>query len=141
MADDFCLGSSAPYGASPSIVRTPALAKLAESGMTFDQAYVTASVCSPTRYTMLTGRYSWRSRLKFGVINNSDPLLIEPDRPTIASFLSDLGYQTGHFGKWHLGYKKEKFKNLLGDISPGPNDIGFDYHFGVPNNMDDLHKV
>jgi len=141
MADDFGLGSCEPYGANTAVVRTPALARLAASGMTFDQGYVTASVCSPSRYTMLTGRYSWRTRMKFGVINNNDPLLIEPDRPTIASFLRDLGYQTGHFGKWHLGYKNEKFRDLLGDISPGPNDVGFDYHFGVPNNMDDLHKI
>ena len=141
MADDFGLGSSTPYGANPDLVRTPAISRLSDAGLTFDNAYVTASVCSPTRYTMLTGRYSWRTRMKFGVVNPMDPALIDPGTPTIASWLQASGYQTSHFGKWHLGYKSETFKNLLGDIHPGPNDVGFDYHFGVPNNFDDLHKV
>ncbi len=141
MADDFGYGSSTPYGADPDLVRTPAISRLSDSGLTFDNAYVTASVCSPTRYTMLTGRYSWRTRMKFGVVNPMDPALIDPATPTIASWLKDAGYQTSHFGKWHLGYKAETFKNLLGDIYPCPNDVGFDYHFGVPNNFDDLHKV
>lgn len=141
MADDFGLGSCGPYGANPDLVRTPAIDRLAASGLTFDDAYVTASVCSPTRYTMLTGRYSWRTRLQFGVINPMDPALIDPGTPTIASFLKENGYRTSHFGKWHLGYKEKTFKNLLGDLSPAPPDLGFDYHFGVPNNFDDTHKV
>lgn len=141
MADDFGFGSSTPYGANPDLVRTPAISRLSDSGLTFDNAYVTASVCSPTRYTMLTGRYSWRTRMKFAVVNPMDPALIDPGTPTIASWLKQAGYQTSHFGKWHLGYKAETFENLLGDIYPGPNDVGFDYHFGVPNNFDDLHKV
>lgn len=141
MADDLGLGSTGPYGAPPHLVRTPHINRLAASGLAFDRAYVTASVCSPTRYGMLTGRYSWRTRLQFGVINSMDALLIDPGTPTLASWLQEHGYQTAHFGKWHLGYKAETFENLLGRISPGPNDVGFDYHFGVPNNMDDVHKV
>jgi arylsulfatase A len=141
MADDLGWGSTGPYGANPELVKTPNIDRLARQGMTFSQASTTASVCSPTRYAMLTGRYSWRTSLKFGVVNTLDPLLIDPETPTIGSWLQGKGYQTAHFGKWHLGYKEKQFKNLLGELRPGPNDVGFHYHFGVPNNMDDLHKV
>lgn len=141
LADDLGYGSITPYGANETLVRTPALSRLADSGVQFSQAYVTASVCSPTRYGLLTGRYSWRGRLQHGVVNAYDPLLIEPETETIAEWLQERGYETAHFGKWHLGYKDQPFRDLLGDLSPGPNDVGFDYHFGVPNNMDDLHKV
>lgn len=141
MADDLGWGSTGPYGANPELIETPFIDVLAEKGVTFDNASTTASVCSPTRYAMLTGQYSWRTRLKSGVVNSFDPLLIDPATPTIGSWLQELGYQTAQVGKWHLGYHAERFKNLLGEIRPGPNDVGFDYHFGVPNNMDDLHKV
>ena len=141
VCDDLGWGSTSPYGADPKLIRTPNVTKLSQTGVTFDNASTTASVCSPTRYAMLTGRYSWRTHLKSGVVNSFDPLLIDPSTPTLGGFLQERGYNTAHFGKWHLGYKKERFKNLLGDISPGPNDVGFDYHFGVPSNMDDIHKI
>ncbi|MFM7182619.1 MAG: sulfatase family protein [Verrucomicrobiales bacterium] len=141
MCDDLGWGSTTPYGANPKLIRTPNVSKLAQAGVIFDNASTTASVCSPTRYAMLTGRYAWRTRLKSGVVNSFDPLLIDPSTPTLGGFLQERGYDTAHIGKWHLGYKRERFKNLLGDISPGPNDVGFDYHFGIPNNMDDIHKV
>lgn len=141
LADDLGYGSVTPYGADPRLVRTPAIQRLADSGVSFTQAYATASVCSPTRYGLLTGRYSWRGRLQYGVVNAYDPLLIEPHLETLPSWLQKRGYKTAHVGKWHLGYTSQRMKNLLGDLSPGPNDVGFDYHFGVPNNMDDIHKV
>ena len=141
LADDLGYGSINPYGAPTELVKTPALTRLAESGARYTQGYATASVCSPTRYSLLTGRYSWRGRLQHGVVNARDPLLIEPQTETIAEWLKERGYQTAHFGKWHLGYRDKPFKNLLGDIRPGPNDVGFDTHFGVPNNMDDFHKI
>lgn len=141
MVDDMGWGSVNSYGADPALVQTPQIDRLAEMGIAFDNASTTASVCTPTRYTMLTGRYSWRTHLKSGVVNSKDPLLIDPATPTIGGWLQKRGYQTAQIGKWHLGYKDKPFKNLLGDISPGPNDVGFDYHFGVPNNMDDVHKI
>jgi len=141
IVDDMGWGSVNSYGADAALVQTPHIDKLAERGVAFDNASATASVCTPTRYTMLTGQYSWRTDLKAGVVNSKDPLLIDPATPTIGSWLQQRGYETAHIGKWHLGYKSKPFKNLLGEISPGPNDVGFDYHFGVPNNMDDIHKV
>lgn len=141
LADDLGYGSSNPYGAPSDLIKTPALSRLAETGARYTEAYATASVCSPTRYSLLTGRYSWRGRLQHGVVNAHDPLLIERDTETIGEWLQARGYQTAHIGKWHLGYKDTPSGNLLGDLRPGPNEVGFDYHFGVPNNMDDLHKV
>lgn len=141
LADDLGYGSSNPYGASSNLIRTPALSRLADNGARYTQAYATASVCSPTRYSLLTGRYSWRGRLQHSVVHAHDPLLIEPETETVGEWLQARGYQTAHIGKWHLGYKDTPSGNLLGDLRPGPNEVGFDYHFGVPNNMDDLHKV
>ncbi|MBK1876485.1 sulfatase family protein [Pelagicoccus mobilis] len=141
LADDFGYGSVGAYGADPAMVRTPNLDELAEEGMRFDNAYTTGSVCSPTRYAMLTSQYSWRTYMKSAVVNPGDPMLLKPGQLTIASWLKERGYQTSHFGKWHLGYGDKKGSTLLDSMHTGPNKVGFDYHFGVPNNMDDLHKV
>ena len=141
VADDFGRGSINALGADEKFVKTPHLNKLVESGINFTNAFTTASVCTPTRYAMLTGQYSWRTNLKKGVVNNSDPLLISTKTETIGKMLQKQGYRTAAVGKWHLGYKSKQFKDLLGTIKPGPIDVGFNYHFGVPNNLDDLHKV
>ena len=86
-----------------SKIPTPNLNRLADQGVTFTDAHTPSAVCTPTRYGLLTGRYCWRSRLKSGVLNGYGTPLIEPDRPTIASFLKAHGYHTGIVGKWHLG--------------------------------------
>ena len=141
MADDLGYGSINGMGASKNHINTPNLNSLMSEGLSFTNAFTTASVCSPTRYGVLTGRYSWRTQLKSGVVNSYDPMLISSDTMTIGQYLQNSGYRTAAVGKWHLGYKGKKFQNLLGKISPGPNDVGFNYHFGVPNNYDDIHKV
>ena len=141
MADDLGYGSINANGAAKKFVRTPNINRLANDGINFSNAFATASVCSPTRYAMLTGEYSWRTGLKKGVVNSKGSMLIKPGKVTVASWFKNKGYDTAHVGKWHLGYTSKPFKNLLGKLSPGPNDIGFDYHFAVPNNLDDIHKV
>ena len=141
LADDLGWGSVTAYGADESLIRTPHIDRLAAEGTRFTNAYTTGSVCSPTRYALLTGRYSWRTAMKRGVINTNGSLLIDPRTPTVASWLQEQGYQTAQIGKWHLGYRAEQKKDLRGALTPGPNNVGFDYHFAVPNNMDDLHKV
>jgi arylsulfatase A len=141
LANDLGYGSINLYGADQALVSTPNLNKLAKEGVRFTRGFTTGSVCSPTRYGLLTGRYSWRTRLKKGVINSNDGMLIDAYTETIASWLREYGYHSAAIGKWHLGYLSSRFKNLLGKISPGPLDVGFDYHFGGPNNMDDLHKI
>ena len=103
MADDFGVGSINAYGAPEELVKTPNLNKLAESGMRFTNANTPASICSPTRYALLTGRYAWRGPLPFGVVNVFDPLVVETDRMTLPKYLQGMGYATAQIGKWHLG--------------------------------------
>ncbi|VGO13937.1 Arylsulfatase [Pontiella desulfatans] len=144
LADDLGTGCLNAYGADEQLVRTPRLNQLAKDGLLFTEAYAPGSVCTPTRYAMLTGRYAWRGRLKSGVVNPGDPLLIEEGRRTVAMMLQEQGYRTAHIGKWHLGYTRQnKVHNYaaLESISPGPNDVGFHYHFGLPNNLDDFARV
>ncbi len=141
LADDFGYGSTNAYGAPESLIKTPHINKLAKEGIQFTNAFTTGSVCTPTRYAMMTGEYSWRTRLKKGVVNSNDPALIDVNKKTLAKYMQSLGYKTAQAGKWHLGFKEKKFDNLLGKIYPGPNDYGFDYTFALPNNLDDIHKV
>jgi arylsulfatase A len=144
LADDFGYGSSNCYGAPKSLIRTPNMNRLAEEGMLFTDANTPGSVCSPTRYALLTGRYAWRGKLKYGVLQPPEgPLLIEEELLTLPSYLQQHGYNTAHIGKWHLGYTNNANTEDLSaqPLTPGPNTIGFDYHFGVPNNIDWLPKV
>jgi arylsulfatase A len=144
LADDLGYGSVNIYGAPDSLIRTPHINRLAEEGMRFTDANTPGSVCSPTRYALLTGRYAWRGRLKYGVLNPPEgALLIEEDLMTLPSYLQDQGYKTAHIGKWHLGYTNmENVDDLSAQpLTPGPRSIGFDYHFAVPNNIDWLPKV
>jgi arylsulfatase A len=142
LADDLGYGSINNYGAPEHLLKTPHLNQLAAAGVQIDNAYTPASVCTPTRYAMLAGEYSWRSRLKKGVITKTDYTLLDWNRVSLAKWMQRQGYATAHVGKWHLGYKGNgPVLNLLGDLSPGPNGVGFDYHFGVPSNLEDIHKV
>ena len=140
LADDLGYGSLNSYGADESHIRTPNIDQLAKAGRRFTDANTPSSVCSPTRYGLLTGRYDWRTNQKHGVINTTDPLHIEPSRSTIGSLLKSVGYRTAAIGKWHLGYRKEKH-DFTKPLSPGPLDIGFDYHFAVPQNHGDASGV
>lgn len=141
LADDLGYGSVGCYGADPKLVRTPHIDRLATEGMRFTDASTPSSVCTPTRYGLLTGRYCWRSRLKVGVSNVFDPLLIEPDRPNLARLLKSKGYATAVVGKWHLGYGTDKRVDYTGILKPGPLELGFDYQFAVPQNNGDMTGV
>jgi arylsulfatase A-like enzyme len=146
LADDYGYGSAGCYGADPKLIRTPAIDRLAAEGRRFTDGNTTSSVCSPTRYSLLTGRYCWRTTLTHEVLGTFSPLHIEPGRVNLASLLKAKGYATAAVGKWHLGYGKEnedpKWRtDYKAELSPGPLDIGFDYHFGVPSNHGDLTGV
>jgi len=126
-------------------IPTPTLDKLASQGVIFTDAHSGSAVCSPTRYGIMTGRYSWRSTLKSGVLYTNSPPLIPTDRLTVASLLKQRGYRTACIGKWHLGMgfkttdgevQRVKNLNFTEPIEGGPNALGFDYYFGIPASLD-----
>ncbi|MCX7887501.1 MAG: arylsulfatase, partial [Verrucomicrobiae bacterium] len=146
LSDDYGYGSAGCYGADPKLVRTPAIDRLAREGRRFTDGNTTSSVCTPTRYSLLTGRYCWRTSLTHEVLGTFSPLHIEPTRLNMASLLKAHGYRTAAIGKWHLGYGKSDGSprwrtDYTAELSPGPLDIGFDYHFGVPSNHGDVTGV
>jgi arylsulfatase A len=133
LADDFGYGSAGCYGAAG--LRTPHLDRLAREGRRFTQAYAPGSVCSPTRYALMTGRYYWRTSVKDGeVLPGNGPLHIETDRLTLASLCKSRGYRTAAVGKWHLGIGTGRNTDWSGTLKPGPLEIGFDYFFGMASN-------
>ena len=87
-----------------SRIPTPNLDRLAKQGMRFTDAHAGSSVCTPSRYNILTGRYAWRSRLKQGIVWEWDTPLIDSDQKTVAHLLREQGYLTACLGKWHLGW-------------------------------------
>lgn len=138
---------------------TPNIDKLASQGIRFTDAHSPSSVCTPTRYNILTGRYCWRSRLPIGVLNGYSASLIEKDRTTVASLLKKNGYNTAVVGKWHLGLDwvekktkeeksdKESSNQGILNINPeqidftippadGPLNHGFDYSYVLPASLD-----
>jgi arylsulfatase A len=141
LADDFGYGSVNAYGADKQLLRTPHIDRLAEQGMRFTDASTPASICSPTRYGFLMGEYPWRSTMKFGVVDPDGPLLPDPDQKTVADMLKEQGYKTAAIGKWHLGYGNVQPCDFTGKLTPGPLDLGFDYHFAVPQNHGDYWGV
>ena len=135
LADDMGLGDVGAYNAA-SKIPTPGIDTLAGAGIRFTDAHSPSAVCTPTRYALLTGRYSWRTSMKNGVLKGYSPLLIDPARSTIASMLRDRGYVTAAIGKWHLGLGTAEVTDYSKPLSPGPNDVGFDYFFGIPASLD-----
>lgn len=135
LADDLGFGDLGSYNPE-SKIPTPSLDALAAEGMRFSDAHSPSSVCTPTRYGLLTGRYAWRTRLKKGVLNGYDRSLIEADRLTIASVLKQAGYTTAAIGKWHLGLGDEDVTDFGKPFSSGPLSAGFDYFFGTPASTD-----
>jgi len=157
VADDLGYGDLGSYGATK--IATPAIDKLAEEGMKFTNAYVASSICSPSRYSILTGRYSWRTRLKKGVLTWFEKPLINEDRTTLGSLLQRNGYSTSVIGKWHLGFdwalndqapdnpeenvfssrsiETQNYIDFSKPVQNGPLARGFDYFYGMAgsNNM------
>ena len=118
--------------------RTPNLDRLAREGMTFTDAHCSDTVCTPSRYGLLTGRYSWRTELKRGVFGAERTCLIPDHRTTIASMLKSHGYQTAMVGKWHLGMDfpgERENRDWTKPVQDMPLDKGFDYFWGIPASM------
>ncbi len=159
LADDLGYGDVKCFNPEGKI-QTPNLDRLASEGMKFTDAHSSSSVCTPSRYSILTGRYPWRTRLQESVLWGYSPHVIDPLRLTVASFLKQNGYYTAAFGKWHLGMDwpvksipssdTANFLNPSGrplintgfevdyskPIKNGPNSNGFDYFYGISASLD-----
>lgn len=157
LADDMGWGDLSCYGATK--IPTPAIDGVADQGIRATDCHSASAVCTPSRYALLTGRYAWRSPLKQGVLFGHSPVIIEPDRPTLASILQQDGYATGVFGKWHLGLgwqfrdgrrwsAFEPGAPLVAELDDGSNveyaagftdgpiAHGFDRFFGITGSLD-----
>jgi arylsulfatase A-like enzyme len=159
IADDAGWGDFGCYGGTA--IPTPNVDALARDGVRLTDCHSTGSVCTPSRYSLLTGRYPWRSPLKAFVLMGHGPALIEPSRPTLASELRAAGYATGAFGKWHLGLGwrhrdgsvRDAFapgEALHDDVETdagadidytapftgGPTELGFERFFGLAGSLD-----
>ena len=144
LADDMGIDSVSALNNKCGI-STPYLNRLIEQGMTFTDAHSGCAVCSPTRYGVLTGRYSWRTRMKAGIVGKWQPPLIAQDRLTVGKMLQRCGYHTACIGKWHLGWQwrdangaattQWKQIDFSQPVKGGPTEKGFDYYYGddVPN--------
>lgn len=155
LADDMGYGDPGCYN-NESKIPTPNMDQLARDGMRFTDAHASASVCTPTRYGLLTGRYCWRTPLHRSALWSWDPPLIEAERLTLPKMLKQNGYNTAAIGKWHLGwdwplqgghYISDEFEghtlsedvrqrygrniNFQKTIQGGPTSRGFDYYFGI----------
>jgi arylsulfatase A len=154
LADDLGYGDVQCYNPQRGKIPTPNLDRLAADGMRFTDAHTGSSVCTPTRYSVLTGRYAWRTHLQSGVLGGFSPPLIASGRMTVASLLKQHGYQTAVIGKWHLGLNWQNKKDSNSDDSnPQPKDkgsdvdwtkpilnspttLGFDYFYGIAASLD-----
>ena len=146
LADDFGWGDVESNNPD-SAMTTPRIDSIAAAGANFTDAHSPSSVCSPTRYGLLTGRYAWRSWLDRGVLGGSDVPLIGPDRPTLGTLLQGHGYRTAAIGKWHLGMDFARLSeiydinslnrgiNFDADIVDSPIDHGFHEFFGTSANL------
>ncbi|MCH5329244.1 MAG: sulfatase-like hydrolase/transferase, partial [Coprobacter sp.] len=126
-ADDIGYGDLSCNGGR--VVRTPNVEQLATEGIRFTNAHSAAATSTPARYAMLTGEYAWR-RAGTGIADGDAGMVIRPERYTLADMFRQAGYATAAIGKWHLGLGDENgTQNWNRKLSPGPEDIGFDYSF------------
>ncbi len=138
MADDLGLGDLSVTNPNCKI-QTPNLQTMANEGLTFLDAHTPSSVCTPTRYGLLTGRYNWRSRLAQGVLNGTSEHLIPAERATLGHLMRRAGYRTAMIGKWHLGWDWNKTGDAIDFSKPvlnGPDINGFDQYYGHCGSLD-----
>lgn len=137
-ADDLGYGDISCNGATK--IHTPNIDRIAKEGLRFTNAHSTASTCTPSRYSLLTGEYAWRKK-GTNILPGDAPLIIPTDRATLPSMFQKAGYKTGAVGKWHLGMGGSNGPDWNGYISPGPNEVGFDYSFVFPATADRVPTV
>ena len=131
-ADDLGYGDVGCYGSTA--IATPNIDRLAAGGLRFTDGHASASTCTPSRYSMLTGRAAFRTP-GVSILQGDAAALIKPGETTLASALAEAGYQTSVFGKWHLGLGTGSI-DWNRAITPGPIDIGFTEQFILPATLD-----
>ncbi len=137
MADDLGYGDISCNGAKG--VQTPAIDQLAAEGGRFTSGYCSASTCTPTRFSLLTGTYAFRQK-GTGIAPPNGPAIIKPGTETLPAILRRAGYATAVIGKWHLGLG-DPAPNWNGELKPGPLDIGFDHCYLLPTTNDRVPQV
>lgn len=137
LADDLGYGDVGCYGATA--VSTPNVDRLAAEGRRFTSGYCSASTCTPTRYSLLTGTYAFRVK-GTGIAPPNGPAIIRPGTTTLASLLKRAGYATAAIGKWHLGLG-DPAPDWNGELKPGPLEIGFDHCCLLPTTNDRVPQV
>lgn len=135
--DDLGYGDLTGYGATE--LPTPNIDKLINGGIKFTNGYASSATCTPSRYALLTGTYPWRNK-KAKILPGTAPLIIDTTQVTLPRMLKNQGYYTGIVGKWHLGLGNG-FVDWNQKISPGPNEIGFDYSFIMAATQDRVPTV
>lgn len=136
-ADDLGYGDLSAYGATE--LSTPNIDKLANKGIKFTNGYATFATCTPSRFALLTGTYPWRNK-NAKILPGTAPLLIDTTQVTLPKILKTKGYHTGIVGKWHLGLGTGNV-NWNTRISPGPNEVGFDYSYIMAATQDRVPTV
>ena len=135
--DDLGYGDVGFNGATE--IKTPNLDRLANGGVRFTNGYATSATCTPSRYGLLTGVYPWRNK-KAKILPGTAPLIINKEQMTIPKMLKTKGYHTGIVGKWHLGLGTGNV-NWNKHVSPGPNEVGFDYSYIMAATQDRVPTV
>lgn len=147
LADDMGYGDVSALN-EKSVFKTPAFDSICENGIAFTDAHASSSLCSPSRYSIITGRYSWRSTMKSGLLGTYSKALIDADRLTVGKMLQKEGYKTAAVGKWHLGMDfAGDFEippksavcpgvDFSGKIENSPVTRGFDYFYGISASLD-----
>jgi arylsulfatase A len=142
LTDDLGIGDVKFYNPQGKI-NTPNIDRLGHEGMAFNDVHSSSSVCTPSRYSIITGRYAWRSKLAKGVLHGYDKPLIDSSRLTVARLLQQNGYSTACIGKWHLGLGwsitspgPEPVIDYSKNFTGGPNALGFDYFYGITASLD-----
>ena len=135
LCDDLGFGDVNALNPLRGKIATQNMDQLRAEGMAFTDCHSSCAVCTPSRYSILTGRYCWRTRLQRGVLGGDSPPLISGNRMTVGQLFQQQGYTTAAMGKWHLGLDFDK-QNYTKPITDGPLQHGFNYFFGISASLD-----